>query len=246
MNINDKMFVEVNRRNEMIELNEKMEKDFDYSTLYKDNKGTKTIRVSRDIYDALQFCKGMNKIESMTKTIARLFNDFQYDCIPVKRDVGNEEWVFMVKSKNGRLRKIPKFAEEHTNIRLRIDLYNKLLDASCNPEESLNMTIFRMLCSHYQNKYIYRIFTGHNCINCDRLHEHVTDLLAENAAIADNVFVEYIADSSLYLNIYKSHGATNMPVSILYNTNGKEVWHSSGYHDPEEVTAILEKAASKS
>ena len=142
---------------------------FDYSSLFRETKGTKTIKVTRNVYESLLFCKGMNLKESMTKTIANLCRDFQNDCVPTKCNVGedNPEYVFLVKGISGRERKIPTFSDERDIIRVAVDLHKALTDIKSHPEESLNMVIFRLLCSHYQNKPIYRIFTGYGCVNCD-------------------------------------------------------------------------------
>src|SRR5665647_2059652 len=96
---------------------------FDYSSLFRETKGTKTIKVTRNVYESLLFCKGMNLKESMTKTIANLCRDFQNDCVPMRCDVGEDapEWVFIIKCMNDRERKIPEFSNERVIIRITVD-----------------------------------------------------------------------------------------------------------------------------
>jgi hypothetical protein len=210
---------------------------------------TKLIKVAKDVYDALYFCKGMNINESTTNTLERLFADFQFDCIPKKVNADGKirKQVFMLEASNGKLQMIPNFSKNRIVTRVTSGIYDKLIDATCYPGETVNMTIFRLLCSHYQNKYIYRIFTSYNCGNCDRLHDHVAELMAENKAIADNIYVEYVdGNATVFGSIIKSHDTSNFPVSILYTPYFKEVWSTSGYHDTAKVTRVLEKAASKS
>src|SRR5665647_579463 len=87
---------------------------FDYSCLFRETK---------DVYESLLYCKGMNLKESMTKTIANLCRDFQYDCVPMRCDVGEDapEWVFIIKCMNDRERKIPEFSNERVIIRITVD-----------------------------------------------------------------------------------------------------------------------------
>jgi len=219
---------------------------FDYSSLFRETKGTKTIKVTKDIYLSLLYCKGKNLKESMTKTIANLCRDFQNDCVPSRCDAGkdNPEYVFLVKGISGRERKIPKFSDEHVIIRVTVDLHKALTDIKSHPEESLNMVIFRLLCSLYQNKPIYRIFTGEGCRSCDSLIETVDELRAENRLIANNIVVElHEADAAEFKDILIAHKAKMKPVSILFDADGNEVWSTSGHHDSDEVKEELERIA---
>jgi hypothetical protein len=189
----------------------------------------------------------MNLKESMTKTIAKLINDFQFDCTPTKLDIGDDdkpEYVFVMKSISGRERKVPKFSDKHEIIRVAIDLHKALTDLKSHPEESLNMVIFRLLCSHYQNKPIYRIFTGEGCRSCDSLIETVDELRAKNHLIANNIVVELLyAEAREFRDIMIAHKAKMKPVSILIDADGNEVWSESGHHDSDEVKEKLERIA---
>jgi len=108
---------------------------FDYSSLFRETKGTKTIKVTKDVYESLLYCKGMNLKESMTKIIANLFRDFQCDCVPTRCNVGEDypEWVFMLTDISGRQRKIPRFSDERVIIRVTVDLHQALTDKKKPP-----------------------------------------------------------------------------------------------------------------
>jgi hypothetical protein len=219
---------------------------FDYSSIFRETKGTKTIKVTKDVYLSLLYCKGMNLKESMTKTIANLCRDFQNDCVPFKCDIGDDDpdYVFMLKGVSGRERKSPTFSDERIIIRVVVDLHKALTDLKSHPEESLNMVIFRLLCSHYQNKPIYRIFTGEGCRSCDSLIESVNELMAKNRLIANNIVVELLyAEAREFRDIMIAHKAKMKPVSILFDADGNEVWSASGHHDSDEVKEELERIA---
>lgn len=227
-------------------MSKKTTEQFDYSSLFRETKGTKTIKVTKDVYESLLYCKGMNLKESMTKTIANLCRDFQYDCVPMRCDVGEDapEWVFIIKCMNDRERKIPEFSNERVIIRVTVDLHQTLTDKKSHPEESLNMVIFRLLCSHYQNKPIYRIFTGYGCVNCDRLIEYVEELMVKNRLISENIVVEIVdADAIEFKDIIIAHNVQNKPLSILYDAEGRELWSTSGYHERDKVKEELERIA---
>jgi hypothetical protein len=84
MNTKNRAFMDVNRR---------------YTKM-----STKTIRVSKDVYMSLLYCKKRNLKESMTKTIEKLLNGFQFDCTPEKLDTGGDdepEFIFIMKSNVG-------------------------------------------------------------------------------------------------------------------------------------------------
>jgi len=108
---------------------------FDYSSLFRETKGTKTIKVTKDVYESLLYCKGMNLKESMTKIIANLFRDFQCDCVPTRCNVGEDytEWVLMLTDISGRQRKIPRFSDERVIIRVTVDLHQALTDKKKPP-----------------------------------------------------------------------------------------------------------------
>jgi len=218
----------------------------DYSSIFRETKGTKTIKVTNDVYMSLLYCKGMKIKESMTKTIANLIRDFQFDCVPERCDVGKDEpeYVFILKSTSGRERELPTFSDERIIIRVTVDLHKALTEIRCHPEESINMTIFRLLCSHYQNRAIYRIFTEEGCRSCDSLIYNVEKMWKNNRILAENICVE-IVNVNNFLDVAKAHKATNAPLSILFDANGKEVWSASGHHDPDEVQKVLEKIAMK-
>jgi hypothetical protein len=219
----------------------------DYSQTFRETKGTKTIKVTKDVYMSLLYCKGMNIKESMTKTIANLIRDFQFDCVIERCDVGVDEpgYAFILKSTSGRERKLPTFSDERVIIRVAVDLHKALTDLRCHPEESINMIIFRLLCSHYRNRALYRIFTEEGCLSCDSLIRNVEEIWKKNRMFAENICVE-IVNVNNFLAVAKAHKAVSAPLSILFDVNGKEVWSASGHHDPDDVQKELEKIAMKS
>jgi predicted CopG family antitoxin len=222
-------------------------KEFNYAKLFQDTKGTKTIKVTKDVYDSLLYCKGMNLRESMTKTIARLGKWYQYDCEPIKHcDKNTENTFFKVKNIDEKERKIPTFSTERRIIRVSVDLHKELTTLKCHPEESLNMVIFRLLCSHYENKAIYRIFTGSGCGNCDMLKNIVKSLMSGDNKLKESIYVEFVnGDAVEHRAIMLKHKVEMLPLSILYNFDGEEVWSVSGFHDSEIVEDELKKIAAQ-
>lgn len=218
----------------------------DYSSFFRENKGTKTIKVTKDIYESLLYCKGMDLKISMTDTIAKLFCNFQHDCVPKSCVSGEDEpeHIFVLKSIDGRERRIPEFSNERVVIRVAVDLHKALTGIRSHPEESLNMVIFRLICSFYQNKHIYRIFTGYGCGNCKMLIRELKDLMSKNRLVAENIFIEVVDGNAIeFRDIMIAHEVNMLPLSVLYDSEGNEVWSASGFHDINEVNKKLEQVA---
>jgi thioredoxin-related protein len=108
------------------------------------------------------------------------------------------------------------------------------------------MVIFRLLCSYYQNKAIYRIFTGSGCGNCDMLKHVVKSLMSGDNKLKESIYVEFVdGDAVEHRDIMLKHKVEMMPLSILYNVDGEEVWSVSGFHDSEIVEDELKKIAAQ-
>jgi hypothetical protein len=215
--------------------------------------GTKTIKISKDVFDSLIYIKGMNLKESMTKTVDRIFDSFvfNFDCEPYSDQVDTvySVWVFKVKSRFGRARIIPTFSKQYEIIRVTKGIYNTLNHLKSHPEESLNMVLFRLICSYHQNKPIYRVFTK-ECGNCVSLEDDIKRILDENPIIEENIFVEFVKfDSKKFSDLFEKHypgmDSYMMPLSILYDQNENEVWYATGWHGYEEVKEALEQMAMK-
>jgi thiol-disulfide isomerase/thioredoxin/predicted CopG family antitoxin len=218
----------------------------------ENEKGTKTIKISKDVYNAFLYAKKMDQKESMTKTIDRLFDDFAefLDSVLISdQDKASSRWIFKIKSKSGRTRIVPTFSKEFEIIRVTRYIYNLLNNYKIHPDESLNMVLFRLVCAYHQNKPVYRVFTS-ECGNCVCLEGDIKNILDENPIIKENVFVEFVKfDSEKFSDLFKKHypgmDSYMMPLSILYDQNENEVWYATGLPGYEEVKEALEQMAMK-
>lgn len=218
----------------------------------ENEKGTKTIKISKDVFNAFLYAKGRDPKESMTKTIDRLFDDFAefLDSVLISdQDKASSRWIFKIKSKSGRKRIIPTFSKEFEIIRVTRSIYNLLNNYKIHPDESLNMVLFRLVCAYHQNKPVYRVFTN-ECGNCVCLESDIKQILDENSIIEKNIFVEFVKfDSKKFSDLFKKHyhgtDSYMMPLSILYDQNENEVWYATGFHGYEEVKDALEQMAMK-
>lgn len=188
----------------------------------------KTIKISKDIHDALVFTKGQNFKKSMTKSIENLLDTHViYNCTLEQE---KDNFYFVIE---GRRRLIPKFSSETKIIRVSDNVYETLSFWKQHPDESFNILLFRLICYYYKNKPVYRVFTGHGCGNCK-------DLI-ERASKVPEIFLE-VLNSEDYLDLMREREVTMLPLSILYDTNGKEVYSAKGWHDfgrvQEEFTKV--------
>lgn len=191
--------------------------------------GTKTVKISEDIYDALVFLKGTDINETMTQTVQDLVNEHDYTKIKLIHD---EDDFFTIIE--GRKRKLPEFSKITKIIRIDETLHLILNRWKIHPDESFNTLLFRLISYHYRNKPLYRIFTGDHCGNCEQLKTYVSTSLCTIPEIKEGVFFEVVMcdDHPKEMKEYDVH---MMPLSVLYDINGNPVWHASGWHDKREV-----------
>jgi hypothetical protein len=191
--------------------------------------GTKTIKISEDIYNELTFLKGTNIKETMSETIRELV--YSYHPNEIKLEKQDEDFYTIVE---GRKRLVPTFSHTTHIIRIDSDLHNSIQHYKIHPEESFNFLLFRLISFRYRNKPVYRIFTGHGCGNCEQLKRFVNEKLIKIKEVEQGVFFDLVNCDDHVEEMIK-YDARVMPLSILYDQNGVPVWHASGWHNYDQV-----------
>lgn len=198
----------------------------------------KTIEISTELYEALDSCKDRDcdsgwesKCTIITKLLARYDNTCQ-----LKREDG--DYWFIVK---GRKRRFPKFSNNMKNIRITQDLLDSLNEAKVHPDETINTVLQRLLFSHYGNKLVYRInIESIKNKDAQDLIFFMRELLTTEPKFNNSLLVE-VASLENYPEIKNKYGESALPVSILYDVEGNEVWHVEGKHDLEKIRSKLEE-----
>lgn len=68
--------------------------------------------------------------------------------------------------------------------------------------------------------------------------------MSKNSLIFENIFVEIVdGDAIEFRDTMIAHDVQMLPLSILHDPEGKEVWSASGSHDINEVKKELELIA---
>lgn len=191
--------------------------------------GTKTIKISEDIYNELMFLKGTNIKETMSETIRELV--YSYHPNEIKLEKHDEDFYTIVE---GRKRLVPTFSHTTQIIRIDSDLHKRLQYHKIHPEESFNFLLFRLISFHYRNKPIYRIFTGHGCGNGGQLKKFVNDNLLKIKKVEQGILFDLVNCDDHRTEMIK-YDVHMMPLSILYDQNGVPVWNASGWHNYEHV-----------
>lgn len=198
---------------------------------------TKTIKISAELYDALDFCRDRNSDsawESRGTIIKKLLTRYDDSCELIHE---NGSYWFVT---NGRKRSFPELSHTTENVRITQDLHDGLNEAKIHPDETINTVLQRLLFSYYGNKLVYRInikFIS-NKENQDLMFFMHEVLLTEpkfnNALFVEVVNVENSPE------IISKYEKSTLPLSILYDFEGHEIWRMEGRHDLYEVRRRLE------
>ena len=199
---------------------------------------TKTIEISTELYEALDSCKDKDcdsgwesKCTIITKLLARYDNTCQ-----LEHEDG--DYWFVIK---GRKRRFPELSNNTKNVRITQDLLDRLNEAKVHPDETINTVLQRLLFSHYGNKLVYRI-NIESIKNRDvrDLIFFMRELLMTEPKFNNALFVE-VASAENCPEIKNKYGKNPLPVSILYDVEGNEVWRTEGKHDLNNVRRKLEE-----
>lgn len=199
---------------------------------------TKTIEISAELCELLDSCKDRNsdtewesKCTIITKLLARYDNTCQ-----LKHENG-DYWFFI----KGRKRKFPEISTTLERVRITQDLYDRLNEAKIHPDETINTVLQRLLFSFYGNKLVYRInIKSIYSKDVQDLIFNIRELLLTEPKFNNSLLVE-VTNIENFPEIKNKYESKKLPLSILYNIEGLEVWHMDGKHDFEEVRGKLEE-----
>jgi hypothetical protein len=199
---------------------------------------TKTIEISAELCELLDSCKDRNsdsewesKCTIITKLLARYDNACQ-----LKHENGSY-WFFI----KGRKRRFPELSNTMESVRITQDLCNRLNEAKIHPDETISTVLQRLLFSFYGNKLVYRInMKSINSKDVQDLIFYIRELLLTEPKFNNALLVE-VTNIENYPEIKSKYESKKLPLSILYNFEGLEVWHMEGKHDFDEVRRKLEE-----
>lgn len=198
---------------------------------------TKTIKISAELYEALDFCRDRNSDsawESRSTIITKLLSRYDDTCQLIHE---NGNYWFVI---NDRKRSFPELSHTTENVRITQDLHDGLNEAKIHPDETINTVLQRLLFSYYGNKLIYRINVK-STSNKDSqdLIFFMHEVLLTEPKFNNALFVEVVSVDK-YPEIKSKYGKSIFPLSILYDFEDHEVWHMEGKHDLNEVRRKLE------
>lgn len=198
----------------------------------------KTIEISAELCEALDSCKDRNsdsewesKCTIITKLLARYDNTCQ-----LKQENG-DYWFFI----KGRKRRFPELSNTTENVRITQELYDRLIEAKIHPDEAINTVLQRLLFSFYGNKLVYRIIIKSiNSKDAQDLIFYMRELLLTEPKFNNSLLFE-VTNIENYPEIKNKYENKKLPLSILYDFEGLEVWHMEEKHDFDEVRRKLEE-----
>lgn len=199
---------------------------------------TKTIKISAELYEALDSCKDTdidNEWESkctiITKLLARYDNTYQLTH-------ENGDYWFVNKD---RKRKFPELSNATEDVRITQDLYDRLIEAKIHPDETINTVMQRLLFSFDSKKLVYRInIRSINDKYSRDLIYFVRELLMIEPKFSNALFVE-VGKVKNYPEMKNKCENNTLPLSTLFDFEGLEVWHMEGKHDLDYVRRKLEE-----
>lgn len=198
---------------------------------------TKTIKISAELYEALDFCRDRDSDsgwESKGTIITKLLARYDDNC-QLTHENGN--YWFLI---NGRRRRFHELSNATENVRITQDLYNRLDEAKIHPDETINTVLQRLLLSYCGNKLVYRINTKSiNCKDCQDLALFMRELLLTEPRFSNALSVEVLSIENCP-EIKTKYEKNTLPLSVLYDFEEREVWRMEGKHDLEEVRVKLE------
>jgi hypothetical protein len=198
---------------------------------------TKTIKISAELYNALDFCRDRNSDsawESRGTIIKKLLTRYDDSCQLI-HEKGSYWFVT-----NGRKRSFPELSHTTENVRITQDLHDGLNEAKIHPDETINTVLQRLLFSYYGNKLVYRInIKSISNKDSQNLMFFMHEILLTEPKFNNALFVEVVnvENSQEMISRYEKN---TLPLSILYNFEGHEVWRMEGRHDLYEVRRRLE------
>jgi len=198
---------------------------------------TKTIKISAELYEALDFCRDRDsdigwesKITIITKLLAR----YDDTCQLIHE---NGDYWFVI---NSRKRKFPKLSNATENVKITQDLYQRLSEAKIHPDETINTVLQRLLFSYYGNKLVYHInIKSTSDKDSQDLIVCMRERLLTEPKFNNALFVE-VLNVENYPEIKSKYEKNTLPLSILYNFEELEVWRMEEKHDLDEVRRKLE------
>lgn len=198
---------------------------------------TKTIKVSAELYEALDFCRDRHSDiswESKGAIITKLLSRYDDTCKLIHED--GDFW-FVV---NGRKKKFPELSHATRIIKITKDLDDRLNEAKIHPDETINTVLQRLLFSFYGNKLVYRINVK-SLTNKDSqdLVFFMRELMLTEPKFNNSLFVEVLSVEN-YPEMETKYENNSLPSSILYDFDELEVWRMEGEHDLDEVRRKLE------
>lgn len=198
---------------------------------------TKTIKVSAELYEALEFCRDRDSDsgwESKGTIITKLLARYDDTCQLIHE---NGDYWFVI---NNRKRRFPELSHTTENVRITQDLHDRLNEAKVHPDETINTVLQRLLFSYYGNKLVYRININ-SISNKDSqdLIFFMRELLLTEPKFNNALFVEVVSVEN-YPEIKSKYEKNTLPLSILYDFEELEVWSMEGKHNLDEVRRKLE------
>jgi len=198
---------------------------------------TKTIKISAELYEALDFCRDRNSDsawESRSTIITKLLARYDDTCQLIHAD--GSYW-FVV---NGRKRSFPELSHTTENVRITQNLHDRLNEAKIHPDETINTVLQRLLFSYYGNKLVYRIYIK-STSNKDSqdLISFMHEVLLTEPKFNNALFIEVVSVD----NCPERKGKNDkdmLPLSILYDFEDHEVWRVEGKHNLDKMRRKLE------
>lgn len=198
---------------------------------------TKTIKISAELYEALDFCRDRDSDigwESKGAIITKLLARYDDTCQLIHE---NSDYWFVI---NDRKRRFPELLHTTENVRITQDLHDRLNEAKIHPDETINTVLQRLLFSYYVNKLVYRInIKTINNKDSQDLIFFMRNLLLTEPKFNNALFVEVVSVEN-YPEIKNKYDKNTLPLSILYDFEELEVWRMEGKHDLDEVRRKLE------
>ena len=198
---------------------------------------TKTIKISAELYEALDFCRDRDSDigwESKGTIITKLLARYDDTCQLIHE---NSDYWFVI---NDRKRRFPELSHTTENVRITQDLHDRLNEAKIHPDETINTVLQRLLFSYYVNKLVYRInIKTINNKDSQDLIFFMRNLLLTEPKFNNALFVEVVSVEN-YPEIKNKYDKNTLPLSILYDFEELEVWRMEGKHDLDEVRRKLE------
>lgn len=198
---------------------------------------TKTIKISAELYEALDFCRDRNSDsawESKSTIITKLLARYDDTCQLIHE---NSSYWFII---NGRKRSFPELSHTTENVKITQNLHDRLNEAKIHPDETINTVLQRLLFSYYGNKLVYRInIKSASNKDSQDLISLMHELLMTEPKFNNALFLEVVSVGNCPERKSK-YDENTLPLSILYDFEDHEMWRMEGKHNLDEVRRKLE------